>query len=157
MTKLTAVILTSVLFTTATILPISVMANEQAVKTQKAEQADKTERKQQMKRKLKKMAKFLQLTAEQKEQVKTIFKQSKEDKLAQKEVLKDYREQVKNLIDSSVFDEKAFTELHSQYQSQFAQAALLKVKTKHAVYQLLTLEQREKLMSMKGRGKSLFH
>lgn len=113
--------------------------------------------KHQMKRQLKKMAKYLSLSDEQRQKVKEIFKQTKEEKMAIKESLAGYKTQVKSVMDAAIFDEKAFKDLHSQYQSQLTEGALLKAKTKHALLQLLTQEQREKLENFKGQAGRLFH
>lgn len=106
-------------------------------------------------RQFKRMAKYLELTDEQKEQFKTLKVQSETDRSLIKEKLKSYKEQVKVLISATDFDEQGFAQLHSTYQDTFAEAAMLRAKHKHQMMQILTPEQQEKAKEMKEkmRGK----
>ena len=110
-----------------------------------------------MKHKLKKMARFLDLSDDQKLQVKAIFAEAKENKMALKENRLAYKEQRKLLISAPTFDESAFVSLQQQYQAMFSEAALNKAKVQHAIYQVLTEEQRDKLNKAKGKRRGLFH
>ena len=107
-----------------------------------------------MKHHFKKLAKRLNLTDEQQEQIKAIHAEQKENKVTNKEKMIAFRNEVKNLLMSSSFDEQAFLNLHNQQQSQFSQMALARVKAKHAVMQILNEEQQEKMLTMKRKGKS---
>ncbi|TPH17751.1 Spy/CpxP family protein refolding chaperone [Litorilituus lipolyticus] len=91
-----------------------------------------------------KMAKVLELTDSQKEQIKTIKLSAKEQNQTLKESLKQMKVEQKALIHADVFDEHAFTALFNAYQPTIAQAALAKAKTKHAIYNVLTAEQKAK-------------
>lgn len=102
-----------------------------------------------MKHKFKKMANFLALTKEQRVQAKEIHQQAKESRLALKPNLESFHQQSKTLAMAEQFDEQAFTNLQSQFQDSFAQMALIKVKTKHGFMQILTQEQKDKMMTMK--------
>ncbi|MFD2165543.1 Spy/CpxP family protein refolding chaperone [Thalassotalea euphylliae] len=95
-------------------------------------------------KKMRFMARYLDLSEEQKTQIKAIKEDSKAEGEAVREQVKNFREQVQALKDSPVFDEAAFTALYSQYQDTFAQAALIKAKTRHAMYYVLTEEQQQK-------------
>lgn len=109
----------------------------------------KKDKKHSMKRQFKKMARHLQLSEEQKVKVKAIYEQAKVSRKEQRASMKDFKEQVKSLMQLPIFDDKAFTELHNQYQTKFAEIALIKAKNKHAIYQVLTPEQREKFSKFK--------
>ena len=154
-TLLTTAVLTSVFFASPVIVA-EVQAEEVKEQTKKSGEL-KSKRAKKMKRHFKKMAKHLQLTNEQRTQIKALFKQAKSERKANKENLTGFKEQVKSLMSASSFDEKAFTDLRGQYQHHFAQMALIKVKAKHAMLQLLTDEQKEKLQNFKGREMGLFH
>jgi len=159
MTKLTMALLSSALILSSLTSPMPVYADQHNnVTDNKAGQHAKHsgERKQQMKRTLKRLAKHLQLTQEQKQQVKNIFKQNQVERMANIEALKGFKDQMKSLMTSTTFDDKVFLDLHSQYQGQFAQVALLRAKSKHAFFQVLNEEQREKLTSLKGKVRGLF-
>lgn len=134
----------TILVSSLAILPVQeVIAKEgQTVQTERMKKG----KKHPMMRQFKKMAKHLALTDEQKTQVKAIFEQTKQSSKEHRAAMKDFKEQVKSLMAAPVFDEKAFTELHSQYQTNFTEMALQKAKSKHAIMQVLTAEQREKYM-----------
>ncbi|GAA6204795.1 Spy/CpxP family protein refolding chaperone [Thalassotalea sp. SU-HH00458] len=134
----------TILVSSLAILPVQeVIAKEgQTAQTEHMKKG----KKHPMMRQFKKMAKHLALTDEQKTQVKAIFEQTKLKAKEQKETMKGFKEQVKSLMSAPTFDEKAFIELHSQYQTSFTEMALQKAKSKHAIMQVLTAEQREKFM-----------
>ena len=107
-----------------------------------------------MSRKFKRMAKYLELTDEQKEQMKNIRQQAMAEGESYKVALKAYREQVKELTLADNFNESAFTTLQAQYQSNFQELGLLRAKTKHAMMQVLKEEQQSKwreFKPMRGR------
>jgi Spy/CpxP family protein refolding chaperone len=110
-----------------------------------------------MKHKLNKMANFLLLTKEQRLQAKAIHQEAKESRLALKPNLQSYYQQSQTLAMAEQFDEQAFISLQSQYQDSFAQMALIKIKTKHSFMQILTEEQKDKMMTMKKRGMKARH
>jgi len=118
--------------------------NSERVMKHKGERAKRA-----MKHKFKKMAKFLALTKEQRIQVKEIHQQAKESRVALMPNLESFHQQSKALVMAEQFDEQAFINLQSQFQDSFAQMALIKVKSKHAFMQILTQEQKEKMMTMK--------
>ena len=111
-----------------------------------------------MKHKFKKMAKFLSLTKEQRLQVKAIHQKAKESRLTLKPNLESFHQQSQTLVMAEQFDEEAFINLQSQFQDSFAQMALIKVKSKHGFMQILTQEQKDKMVTMKKsrmRGRNL--
>jgi Spy/CpxP family protein refolding chaperone len=144
-------LISTILVSSIALLPFQeVIAKEnQTVQTKQL----KKDKKHPMMRQFKKMAKHLQLSDEQKVQVKAIFEQAKMSSKAQRESMKGFKEQVKSLMGSSTFDDKAFNELYAKYQTKFTEMALLKAKNKHAILQVLSSEQREKFMKFKMRSK----
>jgi len=134
----------------------SIQAEDSQIIKADIKQQENSKRKHGMKRHFKKMARHLELTLEQKTSIKAIFKELKSERVAIQESMVGFRQQVKSLMDSAAFDDQAFSELHSQYQTQFAGAALFKAKSKHAMMQILTAEQREKLVTFKGKRREVF-
>ena len=106
-----------------------------------------------MEHKFKRIAKFLALTKEQRTQVKAIHQEAKESKVALKPSLESFHQQSLTLVMAETFDEQAFINLQSQFQDSFAQMALIKIKTKHSFMQILTQEQKDKMMTMKKSRK----
>lgn len=102
---------------------------------------------------LRKMAKALDLTDFQKEQIKAIKLSAKEQNQELQASLKQMKAEQKALIHADVFDEHAFTALFNAYQPTAAQWALGKAKTKHAIYSVLTAEQKEKWQKIKQNNK----
>ncbi|WP_299083749.1 Spy/CpxP family protein refolding chaperone [uncultured Paraglaciecola sp.] len=80
-----------------------------------------------------------QLTAIQK--VKSSTKASAKDS---KFKLKSYNAAERKLIQSSEFNIQAWSELHAEYQADFLTLAILKAKSRHDVWNLLTPEQQQK-------------
>ena len=151
-------LLTSVLLLAAiSAAPIQqVYAEGNQMQKQKAEQNDRRGKMHHKMRSFKRIAKKLDLSDEQRVKVKEIFEQAKIKRVTNKEVMKDYKLQVKNLIEAPVFDDEAFNDLHSQYQDKFSEFALLMAKNKHAISQVLTTEQREKLAKLKQKNRGGF-
>jgi protein CpxP len=105
-----------------------------------------------LRHKLKKMARFLELTDEQKQQIKSIMQQEKVSMDANKSSITSFKEQMKVIIQAEVFDESAFINLQQGYQQEFTNIALIKAKSKHSIFQILTDEQRDKMKQFKGRS-----
>lgn len=117
----------------------------------------KQEHRKNMIKKLAKMARFLELNQDQKEQIKAIFKDAKQERMTMKSSNLTYREQTKNLMENATFDEEAFTSMFKENQEKIMAKALMKAKFKHAIYQVLTDEQREKMAKLRKKGKQLLH
>lgn len=105
--------------------------------------------------KMHKMARFLNLSDEQKTKIKDIYQQARQDKAVLKESRKAYKTQLQEIMSAKDFDEAAFDALRQTYEPTFNEAALAKAKTRHAIYQVLTEEQREKLKDAKGKRRML--
>lgn len=102
---------------------------------------------------MKKMARKLDLSDEQQAEIKKIYRAAKEKKIENKSWLKNYRQQVKQLMLAETFDEQAFLNLRQEYNDNFTNMELSKVKTKHAIAQVLTPEQRKKWQSFRQHKK----
>jgi protein CpxP len=110
-----------------------------------------------MQHRLKKMMRYLDLTSEQRQQVKTIHQQAKESRLVLKDSLQNFHQQSEILMMEDDFNEQAFIDLQSQYQDSFTQMALIKAQTKHRFIALLTEEQKEKMKSRRASEKRRPH
>ncbi|MCJ8320134.1 MAG: Spy/CpxP family protein refolding chaperone [Colwellia sp.] len=106
-----------------------------------------------MKKNLKRMAKKLELNQLQIEQIKQIAQQAKTENSELKSVMKTFKEKTKALMLVDYFDEQAFLLLHQEYQTTLTQIALVKAKTRHAILQVLSEEQKTKWLSMHEKKK----
>ena len=103
---------------------------------------------------MKMMARHLDLTELQKDQMRELLIGAKEGAEQRKIEFGNYQSQMKALIQADEFDEEAFNALNETYQPMFKEKALAKARMKHAMYQLLDAEQREKLETMKSKRSS---
>lgn len=103
---------------------------------------------------LKKMARHLDLSDEQIAQIKEIRRQSKIDNEPLRTEIKAFKAQVKSQQVMSDFDEVAFIASYEQYQTVFAQLALNKAKTRHAIFHVLTQDQQAKWQAFKEKRKA---
>lgn len=109
-----------------------------------------------MKQRFKMMAMELELSKEQRLQVREIFSNTKAEKKERREELSGFKAQLKLLAQDSVFDEEKFKAIYAEFQPVLENIAIEKAKVRHAIYQILTPEQKEKFNSMKGgRGQFL--
>jgi len=100
------------------------------------------------KHKMKRMAKALSLSEQQQVQIKAIKQQVKEQHKALRESMTQFKEEEKKLLQTKSFNEDAYSALYEAYQPIFAQIALIRVKNRHAVFNVLTEEQQEKWLKM---------
>ena len=101
-----------------------------------------------MKKHLHRIAKHLDLTSEQRSEIKVIFSGMKEGRLAHKADLTGFGEQVKSLLQASKFDENKFDAIYAEFQPAFQKMAMDKAKIRHAIMQVLTPEQQKKYLTM---------
>lgn len=103
----------------------------------------------------KKYFKRLDLSEEQKEQLKVIHTESKAEFNLYKEDEKSYKNLKKELLAGDTLNEDSLADLYTQYQNTFAAIELVRVKKMFAVKQVLTEEQFTKLTKMmkKKKGK----
>lgn len=102
---------------------------------------------------MKRMTKALSLTESQQTQIKAIKTQAKEQHDVLRESMKKFKEAEKPLLQAETFDEQAYVALHTSYQDTFAQMALTRAKTKHAIFNVLTAEQQAKWISKMDKRK----
>ena len=93
---------------------------------------------------MKRMAKALSLSEQQKVEIKAIKMQAKEQHQSLWESMKAFKVAEKKLLKEETFDEQAFSALYDTYQPILKQSALTRVKAKHAVFNVLTTAQQEK-------------
>ena len=101
----------------------------------------------------KKMAKYLSLTDEQKVQIKAIKAEAKARNEAIRDDMRVFRAETKVLVQAEQLDEQAVLSSFDAHRDTFAQKELNRAKTKHAIYQVLTEEQRVKWQEFKAKGK----
>jgi len=102
-----------------------------------------------MKKRLHRLAKKLDLTTEQKSEIKVIFAGMKEIRQTKKRALSGFKEQIQSLLQASEFDENKFANIYTEFQPIFQKSAMEKAKTRHAVLQILTPEQQKKFLTMR--------
>ncbi|WP_440874987.1 Spy/CpxP family protein refolding chaperone [Thalassotalea sp. PLHSN55] len=106
---------------------------------------------------LKRMSKALDLTDEQRTQIKDILSRAKETREASKaenQATKEaFKLSMKAIMEAEEFNESDFVNLHQENQQTFLAAKVEKAKVKHAVLQVLTQEQKDKWMKIKSKFK----
>lgn len=107
------------------------------------------------KRQLRKMAKVLQLNDEQKEQIKSILRNGKAEHKLNREAMAAFKQEIKVLSEADVLDEAAVLSSYNSHSAVFENKVLTKIKTKHAILQVLTSEQRVKWQKHKAKRKAL--
>jgi protein CpxP len=113
----------------------------------------KSERHHKGRNMMKKMGKYLDLSDEQKTQIKSIRTQAKAQHEPLRVEMKQFKEAEKLLLQAKVFDEAAYITLHTSYQPTFSQASLAKAQTKNAIFNVLTAEQQVKWVSKMEKRK----
>lgn len=108
---------------------------------------------QENKHKMKHLFKRLSLTEQQQVQIKAIKAQAKEQHQTLRESMKQFKTAERALLQAEIFDEQAYSALHETFQTVFAQIALVKAKTKHAFFNVLTAEQQEKWLKINNHHK----
>lgn len=101
----------------------------------------------------KRMVKKLALSEQQQVQIEALKTQAKEQHETLRDSMKKFKTEERALLQAAVFDEQAYTALHTAYQSTFAQRALTRAKTRHAIFNVLTTEQQEKWVKIMDKRK----
>ena len=106
----------------------------------------------------------LQLTEDQQTQLKAIFAEQKTqfkalhgDKETMKANRAAYKEKMDVLLATQAFDENAAMELIKAREEKTQQAALIKLKSEHAIWQVLNAEQRESYKEIKKHMRKKAH
>lgn len=106
--------------------------------------------------KLKRLAKYLKLSEQQRSDLRELFIQQKENRVDRRELMAEHKNQIQQLLLAEEFDEIAFKEIFKNSDA-LAQVAMQKAKMRHAMLQILTPEQQQKFLAMKEkRQKRLF-
>jgi periplasmic protein CpxP/Spy len=101
-----------------------------------------------IRKKLRRLAKKLDLSQEQRDKVKAIFIERNTTHQKWADTLAEFKTQVDSMLQSSEFDESEFDQVYSAYQTNFKQMAMEKAKVRHAIFQVLTVEQQQKFLTM---------
>ena len=99
----------------------------------------------------------LDLTSDQQIQIKRILDNIKENKMYLKSKRKENRKTFRALIESENFDETKANTLISQIKDVRGDKMLENVKSRHQIWQLLTVDQREKLQQVRTKWKGKRH
>lgn len=97
------------------------------------------------------MLEKLNLSAEQKAQVKTILDKERDRMKDGHEARRAQRDQMKALVQAERFDRDRAAQLIQQEQGRELQDRLAMLQTRHDIYTLLTPEQRSKLQELETR------
>lgn len=100
-----------------------------------------------------KKAEKLGLDTEQTAHIDSIKAQTKEDMSVLREKLKAFKQAEKALIASETFDASAWQILREEYQADFVAVGLLKEKSRHDVWNILSEEQQTTMQRMNKRSK----
>lgn len=100
-----------------------------------------------------KMAKHLQLTEAQRTEIKAIREAMKTENQAQKVQMQSFQAELKELIASNNFTDDNFAALYDKYEESIEQKALNQAKTKNAIFQVLTDEQKVQWQAFSGKRK----
>lgn len=145
---------TKTIFSTAAICIVIAFASVASVNASNNDMTYDSQREHQKhqhqgnKHEMKRMTKALSLSEQQQVQIKAIKTKAKEQHQVLRASMKEFKLAEKKLVQTEKFDEQAFSALREAYQPIFAQSALIRVKTKHAVFNVLTTEQQDKWLKI---------
>jgi Spy/CpxP family protein refolding chaperone len=105
-----------------------------------------------MKKRFHRLAKKLDLSQEQRSEIKVLFTSMKEGKQAKKATMSSFKARVQPLLQASKFDENKFADIYADFQPSLQKAAMEKAKMRHNILQILTPEQQQKFLTMR-KGK----
>jgi protein CpxP len=105
------------------------------------------------KHQLKRLFKRLDLTTEQRGQIKEIVQNSKQELKRFDKQKQAYRQEVAALVKSDIFDEQAYYSLKDKHNQLLSDIEITRLKTRHSIYQVLNDQQREKLAQLKQKRK----
>jgi protein CpxP len=95
------------------------------------------------------MARDLDLTADQKAQIKTILDAEREKSAPLRKQLADNREQLRKLAEKDPFDEAAVRKLAADQEKSHIEMVVSRTRTMNRVHALLTPEQQEKARKLR--------
>jgi Spy/CpxP family protein refolding chaperone len=141
--KITSIILLPVFCITLGYAGVVLAKTSDETHQQKKQSAQKPHNRM-MQHQFRQMAKTLGLSTQQKQEMKAIHLNGKEENKANHAEMKEFKEEMRIITGAEEFDELAFQALYSRYETTIANMALLKAKTRHQIRQLLTDEQQQK-------------
>ncbi len=98
-----------------------------------------------------KMYKHLDLTKQQDQQIKEILEKARPNKAEHRANRQAHMQAMQQLIQSENLDENALNQLAEQTAEQVKQRFIKRVKTQHQIWQILTPEQRQKVIKRQNR------
>lgn len=98
--------------------------------------------------------KSLNLSAEQKQDIKQIHKETKQDLSVYREEQKQFRESMRQLMAADVWDEAAVRETIKAQMANQLQSKLIQAKSKNRVFQQFTEQQKTQIQTMRLEGKN---
>jgi protein CpxP len=135
---------TKTIFSTIAVCIVIAFANIASVNASDNDTAFDSPRVHGHKHQMKCMAKHLSLSEEQQVEIRAIKMQAKEQHQILRVSMKKFKMAEKKLLQTEEFDEQAFNALYEAYQPIFKELALIRVKCKHAVFNVLNAEQQMK-------------
>lgn len=121
--------------------------HSQIMSHQKAEGHQHSQKK--MQKQLRRLAKRLALSQEQRKTVKALFKAEKAENQEDKVAMLGFKAQVKLLLQASDFDENKFDAIYMEFQPSLQKSAMKRAKIRHAIMQVLTPEQQQEFLNMR--------
>jgi len=106
---------------------------------------------------MKRMVNTLSLSEQQQVQITAVKHQARQQHEMLRDSMKKFKAEEKALLQAQVFDEQAYSVLHTAYQPIFMELALIRAKTKHAVFNVLTTAQQGKWLKVMADKKGKFN
>ena len=102
---------------------------------------------------MKRMVKTLSLSEQQQVQIAAVKNQARQQHEMLRDSMKKFKAEEKTLLQAQEFDEQSYNALHAAYQPIFMELALIRAKSKHAVFNVLTTEQQGKWLKVMANRK----
>jgi protein CpxP len=113
--------------------------------------------KDQMKNRLEKMAVILDLTEQQKGQLKTLFEKKWQDQQSMRTKMEASRETLREYKQGNTFDESEFRAMAQKHADLKTEMMVQQAKTRQQIFAVLTPEQQQKAEKLRGmRGEGIF-
>ena len=113
--------------------------------------------KDQMKNRLEKMAVILDLTEQQKGQLKTLFEKKWQDRQSMRTKMEASRETLREYKQGNTFDESEFRAMAQKHADLKTEMMVQQAKTRQQIFAVLTPEQQQKAEKLRGmRGEGIF-
>lgn len=106
---------------------------------------------------MKRMVNTLSLSEQQQVQITAVKHQARQQHEMLRDSMKKFKAEEKALLQAQVFDKQAYSVLHAAYQPIFMELALIRAKTKHTVFNVLTTAQQGKWLKVMADKKGKFN